>query len=168
MADTGVAPIRFHPIVRVPMPPLRPSSRCKAGWQVGVIINWRGDFRRSEGLTLRAAQQHDQVRERRRSLAAHRPQPYEVYRVFGHHRARLHLVASRCSPCSHAVRSARSCSRDAHLWALVSIICVGARPSPPMLWAVATTTSSDIWRGAQQPRELELDAARTLFQGSRG
>ena len=42
--------------------------------------------------TLRVALQHDQVRERRRSLAAHRPQPYEHPRVFGHHRARLHVV----------------------------------------------------------------------------
>ena len=42
VADEGADPIRSYPLVCSPLVLLRPSSQCKAGRQVGVIINGRG------------------------------------------------------------------------------------------------------------------------------
>jgi hypothetical protein len=64
-------------------------------------------------MTLRAAQEHDQVRRRRRSLAAHRPQSYDRPQIGRHHRAHLHAVQRSMLCMVWAVRWHRRRLREA-------------------------------------------------------
>ena len=58
--------------------------------------------------TLRTAQQHDEVRGRRRRSVAHRPQPNERSWTGRHHHARLHVV-------QHAAHAHCTCTRHSRI-----------------------------------------------------
>ena len=147
VADAGADPIRFDPVVCSPLVLLRPSSRCKAGRQVGVIINGRGKI-------LRFAQQRC-ARPSSTTWCASVAAAWWQFDLNPMDDLRaMSTIVRACMSSStllgqHAVYVRCSCAPICGCTG--APFCAGAVPPPPMMWAAATTTSSGDSRGVQQP-----------------